>query len=154
MDLFNSALVPFTLMVSFSSATIVTVFKSRLRISRRRRGNKSVNSTITAAAPNSSISARDVKFAITSLTLNVVFLTLSLPQLLWRVFKSGGDPDLNHMLFYIFNLFSFVPYESDFILELISNSIFREEFFKLFNLEKIRTTRQTKTLTLSSTKKS
>jgi hypothetical protein len=67
MDLINSTLIPFLLMFIFSILLIYIIFKSRLRILR-------LNSSSDRRRLR-----KDIKFAFTSILLNVAFVSLNLP---------------------------------------------------------------------------
>jgi hypothetical protein len=125
MDVFNSALVPYCFMIFFSSATIITVFRSRNRIN--------------LTSHSEGISKRDRKFAFTSVALNTMFLFLNLPDVLLIAYGGHLDSDLFNMIYYIFNVLYYANYANSFYTQLYFNTIFRNEFFLILNLKPIKT---------------
>lgn len=79
-SLLNSAVVPFFFMLVFSVATLVCVMKSRKRAAgRRSRGDSHPR---TRDGLNGQIRARDLKFGITLIVLNLAFLLTNAPYTL------------------------------------------------------------------------
>ena len=124
MDLFNSTLLPFCFMILFTGVTITRIFKSRVRI---------FANTNTAR-----IKQKDIKFAITTITLCVSFFLLNLPLCVHNLFASEivfDDVDAN--LFNTISIFFFYSnFAVVFYVNLLTNSIFRKEFFIFFRLRK------------------
>jgi hypothetical protein len=125
MVLINSVIVPFALLLLFSLATILGVFRSRIRMAQ--------------GGASNALSRRDIKFAVTSIVLNVTFLALNLPQKIYfNVNNSRMNTQtmevtilLNNFLGLLVNFY----YASDFFVQLATNSIFREEFLKVLDLK-------------------
>ena len=116
MDIVNRALIPFTLMSLFTLLIIQTVFESRNRVIANYtfRQNKTFQ--------------RDVKFAITAIILNVVYFLFSLLVSVLFFMRNHNT----HIFVYLFTLYLFyMCYAVNFYLILISNSIFRNEFFSM-----------------------
>lgn len=115
MDLFNRAIFPFILMISLSLALIITIFNSRQRVSQ---GSISERKTFK----------KDVKFSISSITLNFVFLLSSLPISLILFF-----PDYVNVNYYfayqIFYWLFYLCYAANFYIFFFTNSIFRKLAF-------------------------
>lgn len=124
MDVLNSTIVPYALMVFFSCATIVVVFNSRRKI-------------LTSTTIGVRKSRRDRKFAITSITLNTIFLTLNLPIVLFLTYGNSVEGNLHSMLFEIFNAVYYTNYATNFYVQLAVNSIFRREFLGIFNIHRV-----------------
>jgi len=114
MDLVNFFLLPFILMIIFSSLLIGSFFKSRKRTNNRLRENKRLT--------------KDIKFSITSLSMNLLFLILNLPIDIIEFLPLYNRNELYMIFWYIFNISSAV----NFYLILLTNSLFRREFFSLF----------------------
>ena len=116
MDLANSVIVPFTLTFSFTCLIAYTIFRSRAR-----------TRAVSTTTENHS-RARDIKFSITCLVLNLIFLVLNLPVTTIAFFP---------LSFYSF-LFSFVfcllylSFSVNFYILLATNSLVRHEFLNLF----------------------
>ena len=124
MDLFNSTLLPFFFMIVFTSVTISTIFKSRMRI---------FANTNTAR-----IKQKDIKFAITTVTLSVSFFLLNLPLCLYNLFTNEIEfNDADSSLFSTISIFFFYSnFAVVFYVNLITNSIFRKEFLVFVRLRK------------------
>ncbi len=117
MDIVNRALIPFTLMSLFTLLIIQTVFESRNRVIANYtfRQNKTFQ--------------RDVKFATTAIILNIVYFLFSLLVSVLFFMRNHST----HIFVYLFTLYLFyMCYAVNFYLILISNSIFRNEFFAMF----------------------
>lgn len=126
MDVYNSAVVPYILMVFFSCATIWVVFQSR---------NKITPNSIS----NSGMSKRDKKFAFTSIALNTIFLILNLPVVLFIAYGNYLDEDLYNMIYKILNTLYYSNYGASLYVQLAVNSIFRSEFLFIFHLRTFNT---------------
>jgi hypothetical protein len=122
MDLFNSTLVPFVLMIFLSCAMIRGIRESRKRMT----------------VINSKTQLRDQKFAITTITLNVVFLVFNLPVAIYNLlayYLISMDPNLSYVLqAFSAGLLYQGYYAIGFYVQLIVNSMFREEFLRMIKL--------------------
>ncbi len=111
--LVNRIIIPFVLMIICSVLLTYTVFRSRRNFSNR------IN-LITLK--------KDVKFSITSILLNFVYIFLNLPAIIVFLIPSLYIYDV----FVNFGLYIFyMCYAVEFYLILISNSMVRKEFFKM-----------------------
>ena len=123
MDLLNNTLLPFVIMIGFTSATIYGVLKAR------RRANKSSEQARR-------VRMRDIKFAVTLIVLNLVFLILNAPNPILSLIAdySNIDED-NSDIFYrleIWGIFSYYfYYMSIFYFQLAVNSLVRKQFFEI-----------------------
>jgi hypothetical protein len=114
MDLVNFILTPFFLMMLFSSLLIGSIFKARSRIH--------LNNTTS----ESKRLKQDIKFATSLLSMNLLFIILILPD------------EIN--LFFTFDRNRYVAladlcdlsFAINFYLYLLTNSLFRNEFFSIF----------------------
>ena len=116
MDLVNCVLAPFLLMITFSSLLIAAIFNSR-RIIHLNDSEKRIKRL-----------KRDIKFSISSLSMNLLFVILNMPIEI-EIFFSYYD---NNDLYVIFNYLYFFSYAVNFYIILFTNSQFRKEFFSLF----------------------
>ena len=117
MDLVNSTLLPFGLMIIFSILLIYTIFKSRLRILR-----------LDSAVDRKRL-RKDIKFAFTSILLNVAFVILNLPVCIANLLTDVSEFSYKALLYLFF--FSFCI---NFYVLFTFNSIFRKEFSMLFKI--------------------
>ena len=115
MDLLNLTILPFSLMIVFATLLIITIFQSRLRILRM------------SAIQDRNRLNKDIKFAVTSILLNFIFIILNLPicvaNLFFEVFYSYYDAFLS--IYYI-------SYCINFYILAVFNSVFKKELFLLF----------------------
>lgn len=119
-DLLNRALIPFVLMIVFTSLLILTIQKSRRRIKIR----YSINENRTFK--------RDLKFSVSSILMNIIYLVLNLPRSLFTIVIAQHEPEL------LFTIYLFyLSFAVNFYVILVSNSIFRKEFV-LFTRNLIR----------------
>jgi len=109
-------IIPYSLMITFTILLISSIFKSRNRVI-----------TNYTNIQNETFK-RDVKFAFTSLSINVIFILLNLPASIIFLFAKSY-PILYLMFLYLY-LFSF---SINFYLLFIFNSLFRDEFLSFFS---------------------
>ena len=122
----NSALMPFIIMIIFTTLLCYTIFKSRNRI----QANHSQEENKTFK--------RDLKFTITSIGLNLIFIALNLPVSLAILV-----PDYQQSIVFVFSYFLFyLSYGVNFYILLVFNSIIRTEFINLFKFKFIMSTRR------------
>ncbi len=114
MDLVNFILAPFFFIMLFSGLLIGSIFKARSRI----RLNNSLR--------ESKRLKQDIKFAISLLSMNLLFILLVLPSEI-NLFVTF---DLDRYL--IFASLCNLTYAINFYLNLLTNSLFRREFYSLF----------------------
>jgi hypothetical protein len=117
MDLINSTLIPFILMFIFSILLIYTIFKSRLRILR-------LNSAIDRKKLR-----KDIKFAFTSILLNVTFCIINLPVCVANLLNDISEYYYK-LLLYLF----FISFCINYYILFTFNSVFRKELFLIFNI--------------------
>jgi hypothetical protein len=118
-DLFNSAFIPFSLMFVFSLISVIRLFQSRLSASNR-------------------LSPRDIRFAYVTLSFNFIFLVLNLPIVSVNIIATyiNINPDILNII-YIIVIMLFDSFCGIFFyLNFITNSLFKNEFFKLINYKK------------------
>jgi len=114
MDLVNRVFIPSTLTILFSVLIVITIFSSRSRVSRNIQDNRMFRN--------------DVRFAVTSILLNGVYIVFSLPVSILVLLP-------NYTLYELYIFFTFLffgAYSGNFYCMLTSNRLYRAEFFKLF----------------------
>jgi hypothetical protein len=122
MDLINSTIIPFLLMIVSTALTIKSVFDSS-------RKNQSTNQVQTERQTR----RRDIKFAITSIAFNIIFLILNLPFALSAVIPNTTMSDIESYFLVILLLFlTYLNHATDFFINISVNKIFREELKILF----------------------
>ena len=109
---------PSALMIIFSALNIHTKFQSRNTVSQNIQANKKFR--------------QDVRFAVLSIFLNVVYILLSLPvsEVVFFPFYYSSE------YYILFNFFYFAAYCYNFYLILLINRLFRREFLSLFTHSK------------------
>jgi hypothetical protein len=119
LDDFNSTIIPFLFLTACSVVVIYFIKKSRNRIN---------NNTA-----RKEIMAKDRKFAVTTLALNLVFLLFNLPVLVSsQVLVNGNEVDQYRTpISYMTTVCYYVFYATDFLTQFVANSLFREQFFCL-----------------------
>jgi hypothetical protein len=120
MVLANFFLLPFFLMLLFSILLIIAIFMSRSTID--------LNNTEREIRQR----RKDIKLSISLLFMNLLFALLNLPVEIY--FFLPYYSDTYTFLLYIF----FISYAINFYILLITNSLFRREFFSLFYKKKER----------------
>ena len=118
-DLSQSILIPFTFMIIFTSFTIKIVFDSRKSTSSNR-NNKS----------------KDMKFAISSIAINFLFLISNLPVFILDISLRYSDlfTNLKNVFIVLQSVFLFLLYTnmgSTFFINYFFNSMFKKEMFGL-----------------------
>ena len=119
MDMINRVLLPFIFMVFFTVLLVHSIFKSRRNVLNAFKSSQ--NKTFR----------REIRLSITSMFMNIAFVALEMPLAIslfiantttvWTVF--------NQLTFYLF----YMSYSVNFYVMFLSNSLFRKEFFLIFN---------------------
>ena len=122
--LIESSFVPFVIMIVTSSFIVRILIRSRQRIGMRTTSNSSLIRRI-----------RDLKFAFNSVILNVLFILLSTPLVIYYLL-----PKFDFIMSYYFHTISDAIFYFNFALHFwvhfSFNSIFRKEFLILFRIKK------------------
>ena len=116
----NFCLVPFLLMIIFSILLIRTIFKSRQRV------------TLNDSSRQQKRLRQDIKFTISLLSMNFLFIILNTPYELYVLFPYIFSDYSYYIIAYIY----FSTFAINFYLFLFTNSLFRSEFISLFSFEK------------------
>ena len=113
-ELISSLITPFMITFLFSCLLIQAICDSRVKLAR-----------LTSTQDKRRLK-KDIKFAITTLTINVSYLLLNLPFFtLYSLQKTNSEPLLNKSFSYLHN----ISFSINFCILIISNSIFRKEFY-------------------------
>lgn len=117
LDFFHSTIFPFFFMILFTSLTLYNVFKSRNKIKSNR----------------SSFKSKDLKFAFTSISLNLCFLILNFPIVLFLLLSNYSELISNNLdLFYIIgSTFYYMNFGTVFYINFLVNTLFKNEFFSM-----------------------
>ena len=115
MDLANRVVIPFSLMFIFTILLIGKIFQSRNKFSNK---SKYIDKTMH----------RDIRFTITSILLNLIYLSLNLPASVYWLMPGAR---LNTPLLYFLGYLIYFAYSLDFFLIYMTNSLVRAEFFRL-----------------------
>ena len=146
MDFFNSTVFPFFFMLLFTTMTIIALFKSRRKQSKRKGSiYDNTKATTSATAHNAkqvtkenvdhAKRKRDIKFALTSVALNLCFLVFNLPIVIFNLIMSYYIIRKDDYIFYfsIVDLFYYTNYGSLCYISFAVNSIFKDEMRKMFD---------------------
>jgi len=116
MDLLNRVLIPSVLMVIASTLLIKSVCSLRMGEFTEQLSNADENNR------------REVRLAITSIVLNIIYMILTFPLPIILLF---GDHFSEFFLYLNFNLFC-LSYSINFYVLFCMNTLFRKEFFLIF----------------------
>lgn len=120
LDLVNRVIVPFTVMFVCSILLIYSLFESRSRI------------VENFLAEENKTFFTEIRLATTSLSLNLIYILLNLPISIIDIFPQIYTLNLFIYSYYLF----YLSYALNFYILLLSNSLFRKEFFNFLNLRK------------------
>lgn len=118
LDLINLIIVPFVLTTSSSVCLIYSIFKLRKKIMDNFLQNEHKNYH------------KDIKLAITSISLNFFYLIFSFPYAI-LVYIDYGNTDSSWVFFAYF--LYFISYSVNFYIILITNTLVRKEFISIFS---------------------
>ena len=127
MDLFNSALIPFIVLTLTSINTIYSIFKSRSKFSNHQSDNQNIsnNNRLPTNTNRNEKFKKDIKFAITLIILNIIYLFFNLPICITNYIDTT---DFAYILtLYIF----YANFATNFWIFFIFNSLFRNELIYL-----------------------
>lgn len=114
---FSTTIIPFALMFLFTLLTLIKLFQSR----------KNIN--------NCKTKKRDNRFAMTSISLNIIFLLLNLPYGVFSILIMYISDSMNKTIEKLIYSIIYVPYYSNlvsiFFINIAVNKMFRDEFYKL-----------------------
>ena len=121
LNLIHELSIPFSFMFLFTLLTIRIVFKSR------------------RSSLNNSSKSKDLKFAISSITMNVLFLLFNSPYFIFIIMNDYFDLFANQIILFkllnsIINFFFYINSTMTFFVNYFFNSMFKKEFNDLFIL--------------------
>lgn len=116
--LFEASLIPFAFMFGSSMSIVKMIGRSRRK-------------SIVGREAVKKRKSRDLKFAITSLTFNVLFIILRLPLVIFYVLTGTGIEVVDDY-FQIATLLFYINSSICFVVYYVSNSLFRKEFLMFF----------------------
>jgi hypothetical protein len=120
LSLIDTSLIPFVILMITSILTIRLLMKSRNSIERNGKLCKERKS-------------RDRKYAITSVTFNIMFIFLKLPLTIFYILFAFYS-FYNIYFLKVATLLFFLNASSGFFVHIVTNSLFRKEFLVLFRL--------------------
>jgi hypothetical protein len=124
-DLFNSTLIPFTLMIITTIITLKSLFKQRSKVK---------YTSVKSSNQNKISKSKDAKFACTSIALNIMFFLLNLPFCilsLLSLYLTIDDKILDLIKAFISILY-YLNFLTVFFVNILFNSLFKTEFFSFF----------------------
>ena len=136
-NLLNAHLLPFTIMLATALISIRLIRQSKKKIERR--GNLCMRFKR---------SRRDVKYAVTTIVFNVSYIVLRLPLVVVSIYGYTNVASTNLVQFIL--LLYFMNSSFSFMVHLVSNSLFRQEF--LLMIKANRSPRFQPTINYSRTK--
>ena len=120
-SLVEGSFIPFVIMLGSTIISIKMIRDSA----------KNVQNLAQSNLPNRK--SRDFKYAITSISFNIMFVVLKSP-ITFVVLLESYIPNITYVTIYVPFLFYFINYSSSFFIHLASNSIFRRELLVLLKL--------------------
>lgn len=123
-NLIEGSLIPFIIMIGSSIISIRLIRNSARNIRNHVNESSILNRT-----------TRDFKYAITSVSFNIMFVLLKSPIIIVYVLKSY-IPSVSTDTIFVSLLFYFINYSSGIFVHLVSNSIFRRDILIFLGLRK------------------
>ena len=118
-DLFNRVILPFPIMILTSVWLIYKIIFSRKKALGKNGSDKGF--------------LRRLRLSTTTITFNIVYLFLNLPQIVGLLLPQYDSPEI--MLFYLTVTYaSFVSFAINFIVLFISNRLFRQQLFHMLRI--------------------
>ena len=128
-DLFNSTILPFLMMAISTSITVTKLFKSRA---------KAIAYIKSSSAKSFKLKQRDIRFAVTSVVLNVLFFVFNLPVCVFYLVNNYITlEDVDASLVYSITLICYyLNFSVVFYVNLFSNRYFRHELLVFLRFRK------------------
>ena len=139
--LVESNILPFIIMI------VTSVLMTKALVSSRRKVQG--NNTAGTSSNIKSRKSRDFKFAVTSLTFNIVFIVLKMPLTIYYLLYVAGL-DAGSYYYQISTVLFYTNSSINILVHLTSNSIFRTELWILIKLPFVRNTTQQASQTIES----
>lgn len=115
-DLINSAIIPFSLMISSTIGMFLVVYNSQKRMKHFKHSNS-----------NNKKDRRNAKFVVSLIITNIVVLILKIPDFIFLNFFASDDFNLHTFL----SLMFYSVYSIEFYLQLVVNKLVRNEFMSI-----------------------
>jgi hypothetical protein len=155
MDIFVGSVIPFSLMILFTILTLKTIFnvRKKTRSNLQNRISDSDNSITTNRSMQnqngftSSSKQKDVRFALISVIMNVIFFSLTFPFYFYKFLlyeiSLKFDTNISNFILRITALFIYLNFSLVFYINICVNRMFKEEFYVMIlrKNEPISTTR-------------
>lgn len=124
LDFVNTTVVPFIVMLSSTLATLIGVYLVHKRAKKHLSKSKTYQ-------------MRDIKFAITMIVLNVIFLCFKIPNFMIFIgnffeFMNTMNENQLRIVKCVYDILNSLFYTIDFPLQLLTNSLVRKQFLMLF----------------------
>lgn len=116
MDFFNSTVVPFILMIFSTCGTLIVLFKSR------KKSQKKINK-------------KDVRFSVTAIFLDITFLVLNLPIVLYLLLSVYIEIEekISDFLYVVTSLFYYMNFGIMFYVNFYVNNLFKTELQSFYS---------------------
>jgi hypothetical protein len=129
-------LIPFVLMM------LLTAFILKCLIKSRRNLEKVASNSVISSVQSQRRKTRDRKWAVSSVTLNLLFIVLTCPLVVVFIFPDRNDYYNNEFMRAIAFLFYYLNFAAHFFTHLASNLIFRNEVLVIFGFRDADTSSQ------------
>ena len=129
LNFLNDAFIPFGIMTLFTILLLKSIYESR------KRSRELIN--VSSSQTSNKTKSRDIRFAITSISVNLVFIFSTLP-LYFSFFLLSYHNQIFIILDSFFMILYYTKFGSMFFINYFTNSLFRNEFnsiirFKVLN---------------------
>ena len=143
-DLFNSTIIPFTVMLASTIVILVKLRATRSTVSVKLETispNSSQSRTAKSSDQHKKRQHRDFQFAVTSVSLCLLFFVLNIGKTLYFLLSSYDiiPFELFQVLASSFGLFSAADFSLKIIIYLLVNNHFRSEFLSMIKCKRVNT---------------
>ena len=137
MDLINSTLLPFFLMLLFTLLTVKALFDASKII--RQTSINPVRRNSNASSKKDNLRKRDIKFAIVSILLNIIFLVLNGPFTIYSFLYDYilTDSYYSWMAIVIMLFLTYCNHAIVFFINIFVNKQFRDELYIILTRKKV-----------------
>ena len=144
MYLAEGNILPFLIMI------VTSVLMTKALVSSRRKVQGNNGATANGTSSNiKSRKSRDFKFAVTSLTFNILFIVLKMPLTIYYLLFAAGM-NVNSYYYQISTVLFYANSSINILVHLASNSIFRKELWILIKLPFVKISAQQTSHTIES----
>ena len=143
MDLVNSTLLPFLGLAISTTITLNKLFKSR---------SKTVIEIKNTNIQNTKLKKRDIKFAVISVVLNILFFVFNLPVCVYYLVLTYAEMSVvdANLFFYVTAIWYYLNFGVVFYVNLSANPVFKNELLVFLHLRKYLDKQSSKTQGKSS----